>query len=340
MAGTDQFWRDWVIGAGCKRVFLVDSNVQPGDCKVTVRIGVSLVLMGVIDVFVTQRNENRSGVWFGENSSQLDDIVNAKVVERIPRTASWNEVVLSTWPGCMYAHRTRSEQWVLYCTNGGELGIKSMAAAEGELTVVVHVPLRIRYCCMSQTGRSQAVILGKLENVNEANRQLLVVDVAATYATKKYVMGCEKARVLAMEDKSGQSVFIVEILYDSLSGPWAVVFSVKPNSDGNAKMRHCLQSPSSIMNHVCGPLFSVYHPELTALDVVDCNDLDTTNIRIPDVHSARNCTAGGGFMFVVSGTPHSLLQVIEPLSVFVVAIVDFLAPGFRVDEIQETSLWF
>ncbi|KAH3731781.1 hypothetical protein Pelo_17390 [Pelomyxa schiedti] len=194
---------------------------------------------------------------------------------------------------------------------------------------------------LCKTTQSQAVmVVGEnKESKDIPTAQLVLIDVAQTYATGSLhvvsstsctfplqLWGCV-SYVLLMEDQSGENVFVVEM--DDGGHSW--VCSVKNGVTETlikVTWRHFSgrELEHRVAHQLSRSLFSVYTPRNEELVVIDCNDTSTAKRVIPNV-SNNGHISGAGFIFVVAGgcgpEENCSLQVIEALSGVTVACINF-----------------
>ncbi|KAH3731398.1 hypothetical protein Pelo_17773 [Pelomyxa schiedti] len=352
-----QLWCDWVIG--CSRLFvvrvLVAQNWNKKQVCCDVIVGVSVHLLGITQLWV--RDHEKPEGWFGENNGTLfcDDEDDEGGLTHISSVCNgiphWNEDVFCA----------KSKDWEIW--KADEREDDTFTVVEVSSWTGVEVALPQDYLCyadiesitLSHVNPSRAVLL--LKSTTEATTQhnlLAVVDVPQTYATgtlkvlsttrctfpPSTVELCRETAV-AMKCTSGQIVFIVEKMYDDSKSE--VAFSVQQSSSSGGLV-HGLYNDLNIVNEkrwarmlweVTESLFSVYNPVLSTVDVWDCNDLiggatgahwESPKPKTTIEHVSAAPIAGGGFIFHVTS---DTLQVVEPSSGLVVAVITFALPGTR-----------
>ncbi|KAH3732229.1 hypothetical protein Pelo_16940 [Pelomyxa schiedti] len=363
-----QFWCDWVVG--CSRVFVIYATVgEFWDEQVLceVRVGVSVLLLGITQLWVRDANEPQAG-WFGENNRihcYSEHLLTPKGFTRIPSSSNglalWNDE-------CSAGSRDWELTWTNKNEDGGDdhslviqqlPGRRSSAGGE-ERRVSVEVSLLqqdfrnyiVESINLSEVNPSQAVLL--LNSNDRTHSQLVVVDVPKSHAagtlqvlsTTRCILQpdniseeLQEEHVIVVKCETGQNVFIVERY--GCRKP-SVVLSVQANS-GVVKQLYADVEGSKgvrVLWEATEKEFSLYNRRCKTVEVWECrnNMYEDTAAAPPSPkttieHVGIPHIAGGGFIFHVTADTQAL-HVVEPSSGLTVASVDFLSPGNKVSALE------
>ncbi|KAH3722513.1 hypothetical protein Pelo_18781 [Pelomyxa schiedti] len=199
---------------------------------------------------------------------------------------------------------------------------------------------------------SRAVMI--VDAGDKPGTMLVVFDVAKTHATRslqvvstthcaaltpEWLDGFPLCRLALMQNRAGEIVFLVQS--SSLSSP-SFVHAVQANGDTTQLYSGIGSSP---LRQVSGSLFSIYHKGTQVLDVWDCSDTSpsATSKPLRSINLVKNCSfiSGGGFIFIVATPDCKQLQVVDGASGNTTATIEFLASGWCIESLSQTTsfLW-
>ncbi|KAH3763605.1 hypothetical protein Pelo_4544 [Pelomyxa schiedti] len=353
-----QLWCDWVVG--CSTVFVIYATVgEFWDEQVLceVRVGVSVLLLGVTQLWVRDTSEPQAG-WFGENNSircYSEQFLTPKGFTRIPSSSNG----LALWTDeCTAESRDWELTWANRNEDGGDdhslviqqLPGRKSSAGGGEKRVSVEVALLqqdfhnyiVESINLSEVNPSQAVLL--LNSNDRTHSQLVVVDVPKSHATGTLQVlsttrcilqpdnsseELQEEHVIVVKCETGQNVFIVE------SGVVKQLYADVEGSKGVRVLWEATEKEFSLYNRRCQTVeVWEYHNNMyvDTAEAPPSPKITIEHVGIPHI-------AGGGFIFHVT-TDTQALHVVEPLSGLTVASVDFLSPGNKVSGLDLASHWF
>ncbi|KAH3745903.1 hypothetical protein Pelo_12708 [Pelomyxa schiedti] len=308
-----QLWDSCVVS--CTRWVISDSLVANKGggpwARCITRFGVSPLLMGIATaVFVAPQEALFAEAYGATRWIDKDRVcVNAMGNRYLRDTTTGEDRVLSRGNEPNFCV---NEKWYLQATSedhGVSLVIASLKREEEPPVCFLDgtFDVEIKSMNFSSTVPSEAVIMVKSKE-DPTRGQFVVVDVAQMYLTKKLevlhttsfaspppVHNEKVDSFLVMENKAGESIFIVE----SCNYAQTRVFSVQPNQEAK-KLYRCTYS-GSVLFQVSASLYSINCRERASLEIWDYFDTlrEKPTPRILQNAAGYNYLTGCGFILLV-----------------------------------------